>query len=1346
MTIRVLLRDYPHRAVALATDDHVLTFRHNKSDAQESRIPSSTTLNNQNGAQPQCMVDFSPTGEADLTDFRSLTSLAIHGTLGLVTIGSDIFLCVVNGANRVATVRPGENIQQITSVEFHCINRSDHDFYLGDTNRYNTDYPDEDGFDGRHGQGPLEHPCLALKKLLSGGTFYYSADFDLTRRLQDRPADSPSIALDSLDRGFLWNAFMIQPLVSFRSRLSDHERTALDQSRILTSAIRGFAMTLTVPAASAPVSTNFSGIASTITLISRLSCRRAGTRFNARGIDDDGNVANFVETETNFWAPTGMSFSYVQIRGSVPVFWEQTAGFTPGQQKIQLTRSAEATQPAFDKHFNEMENLYGTTHIVNLLGNDKPGEFELTNRYRYHVQNSPLNDRAGEKAQSGAHELLRQTDYDFHAETRGQGYDAAQSIKHWLQDSADAFVYFLAEEVEEEAKAGDRREKKTLHRPVTILQQEGIFRTNCLDCLDRTNVVQTIISQMALEGFVRHRGERRSSADFWLRHSTLWADNGDALSKIYAGTGALKSSFTRSGKMSLAGALADVRKSATRLYINNFEDKGRQNTIDMLLGRLMGQAPVHLFDPINDWVSAELTRRTAEYTKNKMIRILAGTFNLNGKQQGLSEDLSPWLCPNVQSKEDQPEIIAVGFQEIVELSPQQIMSTDPNRRLAWEHAVKDTLNLVSQQLGDEEYVLLRGGQLVGASLSVFVKASILPYIKNVEGSLKKVCAVAIRMDYANTSICLVTAHLAAGFANYEERNQDYRTISHGLRFQRNRTIEDHDSIIWLGDFNYRIGMNNDRTRQLIKIGDLETLYENDQLHLQMMHGKTFPHYSEARIMFPPTYKFNNGTDEYDTSEKARIPAWCDRILSKGDNLRQLDYDDAPLRFSDHRPVYATFQCIISVVDAAAKQRINDTLYQKRRGAVNNGTAAPAPVTSDDDDLLDYESVEPGLPPPSSDKRKWWLDGGLPVRSTIKVPANGFAPNPQRPSNPFTPSTESDWVKVERPSPSPKPAAPPPRRIPGRSNSTRSMEAPRRRNLPPAYQGQLDAAQVQNGAKSTPNDDDDGPPPLPSRASTFSEATTISKTSTLTKKPPSIPKKPMVLRSDSVGSAASPAENTEAAKTQASQISSVVQAATSSKATPSPPPARRSLLTKAPPSSLSPSSTGDARSESPSVSGRIPSGARMPSGTRALPARNVSGTLTPIETKTKPLFPEKPSSLSREVKPPTDQLQSQTIVQDPRKQDREQLLRNTGSFKKVPLASQQEAKKAPPRIPGKIGSQAGRDVRTPVVEKLPPEHRQSMSRGERMGGVQVIATQKAAGNLMDEDEDAKMGGWEPLRPS
>ena len=95
-------------------------------------------------------------------------------------------------------------------------------------------------------------------------------------------------------------------------------------------------------------------------------------------------------------------------------------------------------------------------------------------------------------------------------------------------------------------------------------------------------------------------------------------------------------------------------------------------------------------------------------------------------------------------------------------------------------------------------------------------------------------AVAIRMEYASTHICFVTAHLAAGFANYDERNRDYQTISHGLRFQRNRSIDDHDVVIWLGDFNYRIGLSNEKVHRLIRAGDLGTLYRNDQVFLQFL--------------------------------------------------------------------------------------------------------------------------------------------------------------------------------------------------------------------------------------------------------------------------------------------------------------------------------------------------------------------------------------------------------------------------------------------------------------------------------------------------------------------------------
>lgn len=211
---------------------------------------------------------------------------------------------------------------------------------------------------------------------------------------------------------------------------------------------------------------------------------------------------------------------------------------------------------------------------------------------------------------------------------------------------------------------------------------------------------------------------------------------------------------------------------------------------------------------------------------------------MNGRTTGINDDLSAWLRPNLEGVADkQPELVIVAFQEIVELSPQQIMSTDPERRQAWEKAVLRCLNsgvLDSQ----EEYILLRSGQLVGAALMVFVKSAEVQNIRNVEGSIKKTGmsgmagnkgAVAIRLDYGSSKLCFLTAHLAAGFSNYGERNRDYLTISHGLRFQRGRTINDHDAVIWLGDFNYRISLPDETIRKLIRIGDLQTLFENDQV-------------------------------------------------------------------------------------------------------------------------------------------------------------------------------------------------------------------------------------------------------------------------------------------------------------------------------------------------------------------------------------------------------------------------------------------------------------------------------------------------------------------------------------
>lgn len=77
----------------------------------------------------------------------------------------------------------------------------------------------------------------------------------------------------------------------------------------------------------------------------------AGARFIRRGIDDNSNVANFVESELIIMSET-LVFSFVQIRGSIPLFWEQkNKGLN---NRIYIKRSNELTSHVFEGHLNDI--------------------------------------------------------------------------------------------------------------------------------------------------------------------------------------------------------------------------------------------------------------------------------------------------------------------------------------------------------------------------------------------------------------------------------------------------------------------------------------------------------------------------------------------------------------------------------------------------------------------------------------------------------------------------------------------------------------------------------------------------------------------------------------------------------------------------------------------------------------------------------------------------------------------------------------------------------------------------------------------------------------------------------
>lgn len=884
--MRLLLKENP-RTVALLSKTHVLLFRHIK------------TKNN----LQRCVIEFTSKDEVNLKSYKKLTDREIHGFLGLIEVNGDYYLCAITGKTQVASPIPGETINKIFSVDFYCINKGTWDNIELDPNGYPMMPDVEKGYDdqfrsgttngggngGSHGESSAQrHPCFDLKKLLSTGGFYYSSNFDLTSTLQNRGLDTHSLSFDNYNDEYMWNSFMLHEVVQFRNRLDTPLKEKLDDEGFLTTVIRGFAETFDA---------YLNRIKVAMTVISRQSWKRAGTRFNSRGIDDEGNVANFVETEFVLYSDK-FCFSYIEIRGSVPIFWEQdTALINP---KVQITRSEEATQPVFDSHFDHLLETYGAVNIVNLLST-KSSEIQLSKRYRSHVDTYTKNNNPE----------LYLTEFDFHRETSNQGYASSTKIFRLIKESLYEFGYF----------SYDVEKKKTLS------EQTGAFRTNCLDCLDRTNLIQQFISNFALTIFLKdHNLEVSQESEFFNRHNALWADNGDQISQIYTGTNALKSSFSRSGKMSFAGALSDATKSVSRMYINNFVDKGKQMTIDTLLGRLSGQVSVLLYDPITDYVNEKLVDLRSQFTTSANINIFTGTFNVNASNK--VADLSSWLYPI--GDKFKPNIVVLGFQEVIELTAGSILNADYSKSSFWTKEVSNCLNQF------DKYIMLRAEQMSSLLLLFFVRADSVNNVKQVEGGVKKTGlggmtgnkgAVAIRFNYGASTFCFVNAHLAAGTNNIQERHNDYLSITNGVRFSRGGKIDNNETVFWIGDLNYRVSLTNEEVRRRIAKNDIEYLYQYDQLTKEISSGNAFKGYSEPTITFNPTYKFDKGTNTYDSSEKQRTPSWTDRIVYRGGNTKPLAYSSSELLFSDHRPVYAAYKSKVDFIDEDKKSSLSKELYE-----------------------------------------------------------------------------------------------------------------------------------------------------------------------------------------------------------------------------------------------------------------------------------------------------------------------------------------------------------------------------------------------------------------------------------
>jgi phosphatidylinositol-bisphosphatase len=324
--------------------------------------------------------------------------------------------------------------------------------------------------------------------------------------------------------------------------------------------------------------------------------------------------------------------------------------------------------------------------------------------------------------------------------------------------------------------------------------------------------------------------------------------------------------------------------------------------------------------------------------------VLCGSFNVNGKKD-VEEDLSSWL-----GWRQDPDIIAVGFQELVDLNAVNVAVSDNKSQQSaqqWRLHIEQFLATRPTQ-----YSYVKHRVLVGVVLFLFCKERHMGALRDLQvatamtgfgGALGNKGGVSIRFSFYDTTLCFVCSHLAAHRGNVSGRNADYWSIVNKTAFDGDQEtavsweirglngefaplnaggasnsgrvgLLDHDIVFWIGDLNYRIHerVPVEEVFKRLKIPDgkgLEFLRSMDQLNMERALESAFGGFCEGSLDFMPTYKYQAGTQRYEQrpEKKVRAPAWCDRVLWRSANpshVQLASYDRAELLLSDHKPVAA----------------------------------------------------------------------------------------------------------------------------------------------------------------------------------------------------------------------------------------------------------------------------------------------------------------------------------------------------------------------------------------------------------------------------------------------------------
>uniref|UniRef100_H3AMU7 phosphoinositide 5-phosphatase n=1 Tax=Latimeria chalumnae TaxID=7897 RepID=H3AMU7_LATCH len=333
-----------------------------------------------------------------------------------------------------------------------------------------------------------------------------------------------------------------------------------------------------------------------------------------------------------------------------------------------------------------------------------------------------------------------------------------------------------------------------------------------------------------------------------------------------------------------------------------------------------------LYGPSNPSVQREglikylLTRREPDYVNPQNFRFFIGTWNVNG--QSPDSDLKPWL----DCDPEPPDVYCIGFQEL-DLSTEAFFYFDSPKEQEWVTAVERHLHRKAK------YKRVRLIRLVGMMLVIFTKKEHRVYIKEViaESVGTGIMGKLVRYQNYFTSLlnffyflfCMSTLYGGIQCRSYSEiiKQMGYLPVS------RNQT---EISFCWDHVFppGFVIHHEKNRVSFILTYNIFFFLFFYPQLNMQRNLRNSFADFMEGEIKFKPTYKYDPKTDQWDSSGKCRVPAWCDRVLWRGTDVQQLQYrSHMELKTSDHKPVSALFQVKVKIVDERRYKKVFEDIVR-----------------------------------------------------------------------------------------------------------------------------------------------------------------------------------------------------------------------------------------------------------------------------------------------------------------------------------------------------------------------------------------------------------------------------------